>query len=265
MEGWLSPEDVEKYVLKNQRLVHYLAKRFDVAPSYYEDIVQIGTMGLIKAAKTFNQAKDIKFSTYASRCINNEILMHFRKENKHAGDVSLDEPINIDDEGKELTLGDTISSPSSLFVEEMEEKESFLKVISIILNFLNPRERFIILHEISGTDQRTIGKKLNISQSYISRLVPKIKKKIQKCFNSIEQYDGFFRFSMKGNLYQIKFASEDIDLAMTLQSLLFTSNWRCDIYFDGENITIRIPANLEYFSYIAELIKEIDDYEMKYQ
>lgn len=264
MEEWLSPEEVEKYVVENQRLVHYLMKRFDVAPSDYDDVAQIGMMGLTKAAQTFNQSKDIKFATYASRCINNEILMYFRRENKRAGDVSLDEPINIDAEGNELTLGDKIPSPSSLFVEEIENREIFLLTMNIILNFLNPRERFIILHEISGTNQRNIAEKLDISQSYISRLIPRIKKKIQKCFDDMEQCYEFFCFSMTKNSYQIDFHSTDIDLAMTLQSIVSASHSECIVHYDGEHITIRIPANLEYFSYIAELIKEIENYEIKY-
>ena len=110
----------EHLVLDNQRLVHYLVQKLGVTPnsSEYEDIVSIGTLGLVKAAITFDSSKKITFATYASRCINNEIFMHYRKANKYANDISINEPIGNDGEGKELTLGDTIAHSESDFLKE---------------------------------------------------------------------------------------------------------------------------------------------------
>ena len=140
--------DKEHLVLDNQRLVHYLVQKLGVAPnsSDYEDIVSIGTIGLVKAAITFDTSKNITFATYASRCINNEIFMHYRKANKYANDISIDEPIGDDGEGKELTLVDTIADPDSNFVEKIVDKEEFIKVVGTVLNCLEGKHRIALLY-----------------------------------------------------------------------------------------------------------------------
>jgi len=264
MEGWLSPEEVEKYVLDNQKLVHYLIKKLDVAPSDYDDIVQIGMMGLTKAAQTFNRSKNIKFSTYASRCINNEILMYYRKENKRAGDRSLDEPINPDSDGEEISLGSTIASPGSLFVEEIENREIFLLTMNIILNLLNSRQRLIILYRMSGDKQETIAKKLDLSRSYVSRVESQTKEKIKAYLKKKEEFVETFKFEIVKSSYRLSFISKTIELAMTLQNLVFTQHWECNIHYDGEHIEIQVPRTPEYFWYIPELIKKIENYEIEY-
>ena len=128
----------KQFVLENQRLVHYLVQKMGVLPnsSEYEDITSIGTIGLIKAAITFDSSKKINFSTYASKCINNEIFMYYRKTKKYANEVPIDKPIGKDMEGNELTLEDIIEHPKSNFDEEIVNKEAFVQVVNIILNYL---------------------------------------------------------------------------------------------------------------------------------
>jgi len=265
MEDWLSPEEIEEYVLDNQRLVHYLIKRFDVAPSDYDDVAQIGMMGLIKAAQTFNRSKDIRFATYASRCINNEILMHFRRENRYVGNRSLDEPLNPDSDKEEITLGSIIASPGSNFVELIENIETFLALINIILNLLYSRERLIMLYKMSGYKHKTIAQKLGVSRSWVARLENKIKEKLKIYLDNTNKFVPTFKFEIFKSSYKLSFISKDIKLAMTLQNLVSTQHWECNINYDGECIEIRIPRTPEYFWYIPELIKEIDNYGIKYQ
>ena len=255
-------EEREKLILQNRRLVYYLAKRFDVAPSEYDDVISIGTIGLIKAATTFDKSKKVRFSTYASRCINNEILMYYREKKRYSRDISLDEPINIDDEGDELTLGDKIPGPGSAFVEVLEEKDIFLRTMGIILNLLDSRERFVILHKMSGAKQKYIGKALRISQSYVARLVKKIVEKIEAHLECSEQFEEFYFYSSSiiGDLYQISFEMPDKLCVSSLQNLVANEGWTCKIQYDGKRIRIQIPKEQEYFYYIPQLIEEIENY-----
>lgn len=171
----LNSNEQEELVMKNKKLVYHLVNKLGASQNQtdYEDLVSIGTIGLIKAAASFDDSMNIKFATYATRCINNEIFMYFRKEKSHANYISLDDTIANDSDGKELTLADKLPSTDRNFAEIVEENAIFERVINIILNLLKPKERMIMLYEMSGTTQSSIAESLNISQSYISRLEKK--------------------------------------------------------------------------------------------
>lgn len=178
----------EKLIEHNLRLVVYVAKKYEVNSSYLEDLVSIGCMGLIKAITTFDIDKNFKLATYASRCIENEILMHLRKTSKQKMEVSIDEPLNVDYDGNELLLADILSIPDDNIVEDLCEDEQ-RKVMYEAINELKPREREIItlrygLNNCEEMTQKDVADKLNISQSYISRLEKKIIKKLKNKLNS---------------------------------------------------------------------------------
>ncbi|MBR5190854.1 MAG: sigma-70 family RNA polymerase sigma factor, partial [Clostridia bacterium] len=172
----------EKLIEHNLRLVVYIAKKFESSGVYIEDLISIGTIGLIKAVNTFSPEKNIKLATYASRCIENEILMHLRKISSQKMEVSLDEPLNTDWDGNELLLADVLGSDGDEIyrdVEEDDEKRILLQVIET----LPEREKEIIdmrfgLGEREELTQKEVADKLGISQSYISRLEKRIIKKI---------------------------------------------------------------------------------------
>ena len=155
----------QKLVLENEKLVYYIAKKYVAGRNDEEDIQSIGKIGLIKAASTFDTSKGNTFATYASRCIENEILMYFRREKKHENVVSLDDVISMDNDGHELLLRDKIPSSDKEFTEKIEESEDIINVINIILNCLRPRERIVMLYKIAGMKQKEIGEKLELSQS----------------------------------------------------------------------------------------------------
>ena len=140
MSLFLNPGEQEKMILQNYRLVYFIIKKLNIAQDQYEDIVSIGTIGLIKAVNTFDFERNIRFSTYAGRCIENEILMYMRKEKKHNADISLDETITTNVDGNTLKVGDLISI-SRDFTEDIMISEIVLKCISIILNRLTEKER----------------------------------------------------------------------------------------------------------------------------
>lgn len=168
----------------NLRLVVYLAKKFENTNVDLEDLISVGTIGLIKAVNSFDASKQIKLATYASRCIENEILMHLRKVVKTRNDVSLDEPLNVDWEGNVLLLSDVLGTESDMIykgVEQDVEKDILIQSF----NKLPPRERQIVKMRfgILGTEKRTqkeIADLMGISQSYISRLEKKVMSRLKK-------------------------------------------------------------------------------------
>ena len=166
-----------KLIEHNLRLVVYIAKRFESNPIFMEDLISIGTFGLIKAIQTFDLDKNIKLVTYASRCIENEILMHLRKKNKQKVEVSFDEPLNIDYDGNELLLSDILGTSNDLVKDEFMLNENKKAVLSAI-GHLEPREKEIMMMrygiQMEELTQKDIAEKLGISQSYISRLEKRI-------------------------------------------------------------------------------------------
>lgn len=260
----------EELVLKNRALVYYLVKKLGVSPSDYDDIVSIGTIGLIKAARTFNESKGTKFATYASRCIENEIFMHYRKERTHANDISLDAPIKNMEGEDGSTLGDIIPDSMEDFTEKIAASETFTKFISIILNLLEPREKVIMLYKIAGIQQRVIAEALNISQSYISRLEKRIGNKVKLYFTDTQQFKEVFSMAIVDNSYRISFSSKDIKqfnkIFATLLQKLTSAETLPDfkVSCNKERIIIQIPAHPESFSFIAQIIQEINDFSLTY-
>jgi RNA polymerase sporulation-specific sigma factor len=170
----------------NLRLVVYIAKKFDNTGIGVEDLISIGTIGLIKAINTFNPQKNIKLATYASRCIENEILMYLRRNNKTKMEVSIDEPLNVDWDGNELLLSDILGTEEDLIYKNIED-EVDRKLLNKALSKLNERERIIVqlrfgLNTEDGDErtQKEVADLLGISQSYISRLEKKIIKRLKK-------------------------------------------------------------------------------------
>jgi len=179
-EKWAKKELIER----NLRLVVYIAKKFENTNANIEDLVSLGSIGLIKAVNTFDTDKNIKFATYASKCIENEMLMHLRKYTKIKNELSLDEPLNTDSEGNELLLCDILDTgEDSVFVTI--EKNSDNEVLWNMINKLNERDQDILkkrfgLNNIEEMTQKEIADEMNISQSYISRLEKKLINQLRK-------------------------------------------------------------------------------------
>lgn len=170
-------------VERNLRLVVYIAKKFENTGMDLEDLISIGTIGLMKAINTFNTDKNIKLATYASRCIENEILMYLRKKSKMKGEVSLDEPLKCDYDGNELLLVDILSQSENEVLDNLFTKEEYSKLHEAI-DELRPREKEILslrfgLNGYEELTQKETAEKLGISQSYISRLEKRIIKKLK--------------------------------------------------------------------------------------
>ena len=180
-------EQARKVLIEhNLRLVVYIAQKFDNTGVGVEDLISIGTIGLIKAINTFNPDKNIKLATYASRCIENEILMYLRRNNKTKMEVSIDEPLNVDWDGNELLLSDILGTEEDTIYKDLEN-EVERKLLIRAINRLSGRERTIIQMRFGlGTPdgeertQKEVADMLGISQSYISRLEKKIMQRLRR-------------------------------------------------------------------------------------
>ena len=180
------PAAREKLIRHNLRLVAHIVKKYYALPGDQDDLVSIGTIGLMKAINTFNPDKNIKLATYASRCIENEILMYLRRNNKTRMEVSIDEPLNVDWDGNELLLSDILGTSEDIIYKDLEREVNRGLLIKA-LETLSKREQTIIRLRFGiGTagdkelTQKEVADQLGISQSYISRLEKKIMKRLKK-------------------------------------------------------------------------------------
>lgn len=179
--------DAKKLLIEhNLRLVVYIAKKFDNTGIGVEDLISIGTIGLIKSIHTFNPNKNIKLATYASRCIENEILMYLRRNNKTKLEVSIDEPLNVDWDGNELLLSDILGTDEDTIYKDLEN-EAERKLLVKAINCLSKREKMIVQmryglasHDGQEKTQKEVADLLGISQSYISRLEKKIMQRLKR-------------------------------------------------------------------------------------
>lgn len=181
----ISDDDAKSTLIeRNLRLVVYIARKFENTGINVEDLISIGTIGLIKAINTFKPDKNIKLATYASRCIENEILMYLRKNQNSKTEISIDEPLNVDWDGNELLLSDVLGTDNDVTYQSIE-KEVDIKLLSIAMEKLSKREQDIMRMRfgLSGSKEKTqkeVADFMGISQSYISRLEKRIIKRLKK-------------------------------------------------------------------------------------
>jgi len=184
------PDVRSTLIERNLRLVVYIAKKFENTGIPIDDLVSIGSIGLIKAVSTFDVRKNIKLATYASRCIENEILMYLRRTIRSKNEISFDEPLNVDGEGNELCLSDVKGTPEDAIYSDLE-KEDDRKMLKKVLDRLPWRERTIVdlrfgLKDGVERTQKQVADMLGISQSYISRLEKKIMQKLHRDMVSLQ-------------------------------------------------------------------------------
>lgn len=184
--GRMTTDEAAKRVLieRNLRLVVYIARKFENTGIYVEDLISIGTIGLIKAINTFNPEKNIKLATYASRCIENEILMYLRKNQNRRSEISIDEPLNVDWDGNELLLSDILGTDNDIIYRDIEDEVDRM-LLKNAMEKLTKREKEIMIMRFGLNNQKEKTQKevadiLGISQSYISRLEKRIIKRLKK-------------------------------------------------------------------------------------
>lgn len=182
-----------KLIEHNLRLVAHIVKKFEIHDYDTDDLISIGTIGLIKGVDSFSSNKGVKITTYCARCIENEILMYFRSNNKYSRDISINEAVGFDKDGNEIAIQDVLKSPKPDFVEDINMKDH-IQLLKKYMKVLLPREREILVRRygLGNQDEETqkeIAKKLGISRSYVSRIEKRALTKILREFIKDKQYD----------------------------------------------------------------------------
>lgn len=256
-------KEVETTILENQALIHYLLQKkgVSVLSPDYDDLVSIGNIGLIKACNTFVKEREIKFSTYAAKCIENEFGQYYRKNNKHLKNTSLSNIIGTDKNGKGLTLEDIIEDTKSDFSENVIVNDEFIYTINIILNFLEGKYRLVMLYWAAGIRQKGIEGILNIKQSNISRIERDAKLKIKEFVNLKLRYEKVFTFYKVDDSYRISFSIRNHEGYKEIED--FLKGLVCDKGFivtcNKGQVIIQIPAWLEALSFVADIIKGMEE------
>lgn len=261
--------DEKNLVLDNQGLVHFLVRSFGIDPisSEYDDFVSIGNFGLIKAATTFDSSRNIKFSSYASTCIKNKIFDYYKNAKKYSNDISIYE---FTENCEKFILDCNISNHNSDFVQTVEDKEVFIKLVNIILNYLEGKRRLAILYEIADLPQKYIAKILNISKSYVSKIIKETINEIRNIFDSELCYKEIFSMDIVGDEYIISFFTKDIIRFNNIFES-FLKNMSLDtkltdfkVNYTNEQVAVYLPESSESFYFIAQVIKKIDDFSISY-
>lgn len=209
LKDLLSPEEQREYCEKNQGLIYYIIDSFHLSQSNHDDLVSAGNFGLYKATITFDRSKKIHFATYATKVIQNEILMQLRRGKRHEKDVSLYSQI-VQISGDELELIDVLKDCDQTFIDRIETESICSELLSIILNVLNSKEKIALLYKIAGILQPKIGQSLGVSQSYVSRLIARARKNLKQSYYGETQYKEVFKMAITDNLYSLSFSSKDV-------------------------------------------------------
>ena len=260
-------ENTDIFVNRNLRLVAYIVKKFATNKTDFDDFFSLGTIGLMKAVNTFNPEKKIKFSTYAIRCIENEILMYMRASKKHNNVTSLDEIIHTDYDGNELTYQDVIKDEkSSNFQETFLNHDVASDLLDIALNRLTYKEQVVLLYKLAGKKQKSIGKLMGLSQSYISRLEKSTHKKIKRFFKEQDKvginFEKKISFLVRGDIIIITFYTDFYSPCLKTVLLEKYEEYQYEILFGNDN-TIRVIMDNNQnnsFQILAEIIIALHDH-----
>lgn len=254
-------ENTDIFVNRNLRLVAYIVKKFATNKTDFNDFFSVGTIGLMKAVNTFNPEKKIKFATYASRCIENEILMYMRASKKHNNVTSLDEIIHTDYDGNELTYQDVIKDEKSSDFQETFLNHDFASdLLDIALNRLTYKEQVVFLYKLAGEKQINIAELMRLSQSYISRLEKSTHKKIKRFFKEQDKvginFEKRISFLVRGDIIIITFYTEFYPSNLKTVLLEKHEKYQYELLFGNDNTIRVIMDNIENdsFQILAEII-----------
>ncbi len=235
-------EQEERVVLENLGLTKLCAKKYEKNGFIvWDDLISLGTIGLIKAAMTFQESKGTAFSTYACRCMENEIKMAINREKRHQGVLSLDKSIQADEEGK-IVLLDTIETPLSDFTQQDEERKTVENAIEFALNKLSGKKRLAVLYYIAGKKQEWISEHIGFSQSYVSRVWLKFLREYRQSSSKEE------------NL-------EECKIKVSLKEIQSETSPDFTIESKGKRIWITIFSSIECLENIASIIQEMNEFD----
>lgn len=263
-------KEKEELIMENQGLVYYQLRKFGIAfkSAHYDDLVSLGNLALTKAANTFDESKSTAFSTYALRCIKNEMAMYFRKVNRYdRRNISIEEPLKKQKAESNIRIEDSLKDPYN-FEEEMMNKVEYTKLINIILNCLSGKERLAILYYIADEQQDEIAQNLKVSQSYISHLQMKAIRETKNIAIEEKKYQLKFDMEIACNSeyeYEVVFLLKDVVRDKSKAEKI--SNWiktiKKDLSFEikckNGNVSIQMFPHPEAISFLAKLIQKMEE------
>jgi len=268
MDMRLSKEQ-QNLVENNLRLVYYVVNKQDTSRYEYDELISIGKIGLCKAACTFKLSKNVGFSTYAYRCIRNELYMFFRDGYKGLVSSVDTTVVAVDTNGKEKYLIEIFSDNKTLNMEDIFIiRISIADVLEYILNNMSPIEIMVLLFTVGNMSQRDIANLLNYSQSYVSRLAKNQRKKLKK-YDADTNYERIFKVDVTSNYFEISFCSEKIkafegisasSVVDCLQKQVFVNNY---LYYvkkgEGTKVVLRLPAEIDSFTDLGYFIYHLQN------
>lgn len=258
----------EKMLLENQGIVYDVVKKIGVSPSHsnYEDMISLGTIGLIKAIQKFDFEKGTNVYAYSRDYIRNEIFMHHRSNAKHLKNASLEEFTEYNPNPYGYTHVDKVTNyqplldPTSDFSEEVIDRQVFIKLFDIILNCLTPKDIAILLYWMIDIPEGKIGQKFDISQSAISRKKSKSLKKVYGIFNKNLPYERGFIVDMHNDYYQIIFTTKAVPSFMQAFSKVlkgYTGSLNFNLFSREDKSILQVPSSSDTFSFIADIFLEM--------
>lgn len=271
----LSSEEREKLVEDNMNLVrHIVFEKLHIPYKNTDSALSDGSFGLFKAATTYDSSKGTKFSTYAGKCITNEILMAMRRDKKHQRVSSLDTLVYTNDrDGSGISLGDCIPANTTKEFETIEIREETEKAINILLNYFKGPIRIAFLYSLSGMNQKDIAETLHLSQSYISRILKKAQKKLKEyiSYNISLDYKEVIEMSIPNEkFYQFSFSSDEVSKFNLLFANLMTQADpnkipTFELVHRNNRILLFLESEPESFAFIAQIIQEIDNFNLSFK
>ena len=254
----------DELVKQNLGLVGLVLKGIVKENQDRDDLFQIGSIGLIKAAQSFDESKKIKFATYACQCIQNEILMEFRRQggkSRNAPTLSFEAPIKRNNEGKKLVVGDMIVDQKQNFEEQKECIELLEEVLNYMINKLSFKERYIVLCRAGGITQDELAEQLQVSQSFTSRIEKNSIKKLTRFVNfNKKEVTGPYHVFVKESMIEIVFNGTEEQMNEVMRKIDFREAVpKFTINYDGEKLKIKVPGDPESMPFVAKILNVIEN------
>lgn len=254
----------EQLVKDNLGLVGIILARYDVGYDERDDFFQIGCIGLCKAAEGFDRSKNIKFSTYAAQCIQNEILMEFRnrktkKWKKMCNMLYFSSPVNMHNDNEGLVVEDIIFDENQNIEAKKEKVDLVEHVLNYIVNKMDPRERYILLCRAGGIKQEVIANDLGISQSFTSRLAERAASSAEKVIESNRKTDGRYQMKLMDGEIQISFEGEKEQLRNALCKINLDYVQKFTVEYSGNRLTLKVPADADSLPFIGKFLEAVEE------
>lgn len=247
-------------VTNNYGLVFFVAKKYAANYQELDDLIQVGSIGLIKAAMSYNPQRNISFATFATTCIQNEVWQELKKKKKYQDDIPLDAPIRNQKEDSRVHVADTLVDERQDFEKKGEITAYLEQALNHIMNTLNSRERYVLLCRAGGIMQAKLAAQLNVSQSFTSRIERNSIKKLKKLINLEQEAIGPYKVAVKDSMIEITCTGTEEQMNEVMRKIDFREAVpKFAINYDGKQLKIKVPGDPESMPFVAKLLNIIEN------